>query len=37
MRSMISELYDETEFPSHENFGSYWSANKNSIEEIAEK
>ena len=34
---MISELYDETEFPPHENFGSYWSANKDSVEEIAEK
>jgi hypothetical protein len=37
MRTMFSEFYDETNFPIHENFGSYWSANKNSVEEIAEK
>jgi len=37
MRAMFSEFYDESEFPVHENFGSYWSANKNSVEEIAEK
>jgi len=33
---MFAEFYDETSFPMHENFGSYWSANKNSVEEIAE-
>ena len=37
MRAMFSEFYDETNFPIHENFGSYWSANKNSVEEIAER
>jgi len=37
MREMFTEFFDETEFPNHENFGSYWSANKNSVEEIAEK
>jgi hypothetical protein len=37
MRSMFTEFFDETQFPIHENFGSYWSANKNSLEEIAEK
>lgn len=34
---MFTEFFDESVFPSHENFGSYWSANKNSIEEIAER
>ena len=33
---MFTEFFDETNFPTHENFGSYWSTNKNSIEEIAE-
>jgi hypothetical protein len=37
MRSMFSEFYDETDFPIHENFGSYWSANKNSVDEVAER
>ena len=36
MRKMFSEFYDEVDFPTRENFGSYWSANKNSVEEIAE-
>jgi hypothetical protein len=37
MRAMFTEFFDESVFPNHENFGSYWSANKNSIEEIAER
>ena len=37
MRAMFAEFYDESNFPVHENFGSYWSANQNSVEEIAEK
>ena len=37
LRTFISELYSEADFPSNENFGSYWNSNKNSVEEVAEK
>lgn len=37
LRNFVSELYNEAKFPVHENFGSYWSANSNSVEELAEK
>ena len=37
MRRMFTEFFDETNFPIHENFASYWNANKNSNEEMAEK